>query len=63
MALTDRDREILRLAAKGFSDYRIARVLRVNSGTVSRQRKRALLKLEKAKADLDFAANLERPSR
>jgi DNA-binding NarL/FixJ family response regulator len=58
MALTEREKAILKLSAKGDSDYRIARRLRVNSGTVSRQRKRALLKLERAKADLDFAADL-----
>lgn len=59
MALTERDREILRLAAEGFSDYRIARRLRVNSGTVSRQRKRALAKLDKARSDSAFAEKLK----
>jgi DNA-binding CsgD family transcriptional regulator len=35
MALTEREKAILKLSAKGDSDYRIARRLRVNSGTVS----------------------------
>ncbi len=59
VALTDREKDILRLAANGASDYRIARRLRVNSGTVSRQRKRALAKLDKARSDLAFAEKLK----
>lgn len=60
MALTDRDREILRLAAKGDSDYKIARQLRSSHGTVFRQHKRALAKLEKAKSDLAFVEKLKK---
>jgi len=60
LALTDREREIMRLVKKGFTYYRIARKLHVNSGTVARQHKNALAKLDKAKKDLDFAAGLEK---
>jgi len=50
----------MRLVKKGFTYYRIARKLHVNSGTVARQHKNALAKLDKAKKDLDFAAGLEK---
>jgi DNA-binding NarL/FixJ family response regulator len=57
--LTERERQILRLHAEGLSDYRIARRLRTYRGTVARQRKRALAKLEHARADLAFAEKLK----
>ncbi len=60
MALTEREKEILRLWAAGLNDYRIARRLRSNSGTVYRQRKRALEKLECAKSDSKFADTLKK---
>ncbi len=59
MALTEREKAILRLSAKGDSDYRIAKKLSSYTRTVARQRKRALEKLEKAKGDLAFADNLK----
>jgi DNA-binding NarL/FixJ family response regulator len=60
LALTDREKEILKLAAKGYSDYRVARRLRSYPRTVSRQRRRALVKLDRAKSDLDFADKLKK---
>jgi len=37
------------------SDYEIAQKLRVDAGNVTRSRKTALRKIERAQADLDFA--------
>ena len=59
MALTERERAILRLKAKGISDYGIARKLRMETPNVTRSRKNALKKLENAKADLEFADKLK----
>ena len=60
MALTDREKQILRLKKEGnLSDYEIARKLRVDAGNVARSRKSALLKIERARSDLDFAARLK----
>jgi DNA-binding NarL/FixJ family response regulator len=58
MALTERERQILRLHAEGLSDYRIARKLNMEMPNVKRSRKNALKKIELAKADLDFANEL-----
>ncbi len=58
MALTERERQILLLNAKGLSDYRIARKLRMDPPNVYRARKSALRKLDLAKADLSFAESL-----
>ena len=56
MGLTEREKQILRLKKDGnLSDYQIARKLRVDAGNVSRSRKTALRKIERAQADLDFA--------
>jgi DNA-binding NarL/FixJ family response regulator len=63
MALTEQEKKILALEAKGFSDYQIARRLHSNSGTVFRQRKRAHVKLEKAQSDLDFTNTLKKGSK
>ena len=52
--LTAREREILRLAALGLTDYRIAHKLRVEAPNVTRSRLNALKKIEKAKTDLAF---------
>jgi DNA-binding CsgD family transcriptional regulator len=60
LALTDRDKKILELSAAGMTDYKIARRLRSNSGTVLRQRKRAYDKLERARSDVDFADKLKK---
>jgi DNA-binding CsgD family transcriptional regulator len=40
MALTEQEKKILALEAKGFYNYQIARFLHGNSRTVFRQRKR-----------------------
>jgi DNA-binding NarL/FixJ family response regulator len=50
MALTERERHILRFNAEGFSDYRIARKLNMEMPNVKRSRKNALKKIERAKA-------------
>jgi DNA-binding NarL/FixJ family response regulator len=60
MALTERERQILRLRAEGLSDYRIARKLKMETPNVTRSRKNALKKLEYARADLEFADMLNR---
>ena len=59
MALTDREKAILRLKAKGMSDYRIARKLKIETPNVARSRKNAKKKLERAMADLEFVHELE----
>jgi DNA-binding NarL/FixJ family response regulator len=58
MALTEREKAILRLKAEGVSDYTIARKLRIETPNVTRSRKNALKKLRCAKADLEFANSL-----
>jgi DNA-binding NarL/FixJ family response regulator len=58
MALTERERQILRLHAEGLSDYRIARKLNIETPNVKRSRKNALKKIEYAKADLKFVEGL-----
>jgi len=58
VGLTERERQILRLHAKGLSDYRIAHELKMEMPNVKRSRKNALKKLVLAKADLEFAQNL-----
>jgi DNA-binding NarL/FixJ family response regulator len=54
MALTEREREILRLWAGGMNDYRIARKLHSYTNSVKRSRLNALKKIERAKVDLEF---------
>ena len=54
MSLTEREKQILRLRAVGLSDYRVARKLRVDATGVTRSRKNALRKIERARADLEF---------
>lgn len=58
MALTERERQILRLHAEGLSDYRIARKLKMEMPNVKRSRKNALKKIDYAKADLKFVEGL-----
>ena len=58
MALTDREKVILRLKAEGVSDYRIARKLKMDTPNVTRARKNALKKLELARTDIEFAKSL-----
>jgi DNA-binding CsgD family transcriptional regulator len=60
LALTERERQILLLNAKGLSDYRIARKLRMDPPNVYRARKAALRKLTQARTDLSFAESLKR---
>jgi DNA-binding NarL/FixJ family response regulator len=54
VALTERERKILRLHAEGLSDYKIAKKLNMEMPNVKRSRKNALKKLEHAKADLEY---------
>ncbi len=58
-ALTERERQILRLHVEGLSDYRIAKKLQMETPNVYRARKTALRKIERAKDDLSFAESLE----
>ena len=55
MALTEREKQILRLKKGNMIDYQIIRKLRVEAGNVTRSRLTALRKIEHAQADLDFA--------
>lgn len=59
LALTDREKDILRLWSEGLSDYKVARKLKLDPGNVTQYRKNALKKLERAKADLKFLEDLE----
>jgi transcriptional regulator len=54
MALTERERQILRLHSEGLNDYRIAKKLKMETPNVTRSRKNALKKIERARADLEF---------
>lgn len=60
MALTERERKILRLHAEGLSDYQIAKKLKMEAPNVYRARKIAFRKLDQAKTDLSFADSLNR---
>ena len=55
MALTEREKQILRLKKDKLSDYEVSRKLRIDAGNVTRSKKTALRKIERAQADLDFA--------
>lgn len=55
LALTEREKQILRLKKDELSNYEIARKLKIDSGNLTRSRKTALHKIERAQADLDFA--------
>ncbi|VVB63485.1 DNA-binding protein Tfx [uncultured archaeon] len=59
MALTEREEQILRLKAQDISDYKIAKKLKMETFNVTRSRKNALSKLERARADLEFAEGLK----
>ena len=59
MALTIREKEILRLKAEGLTDYKIAHKLKIETPNVTRSKKNALMKIEHAKADLEFAEGLK----
>ena len=55
MALTEREKKILRLKKDKLSDYEVSRKLRIDAGNVTRSKKTALRKIERAQKDLDFA--------
>ena len=55
MALTKREKEILELKAKGLSDPEIGRQLHMSHSSVWRSSHCASMKIERARADLDFA--------
>jgi transcriptional regulator len=59
VALTERERKILRLHSEGFTDYRIAKKLKMETPNVTRSRKNALKKIERARADLQFVDKLK----
>ncbi len=59
-ALTERERQILRLHVEGLSDYRIAKKLQMETPNVYRARKAALKKIDRARADLSFVDSLKR---
>jgi len=54
LALTNREREILRLWAMGMNDYKIARRLHSYTNSIKRSRLNALKKIERARVDLEF---------
>lgn len=60
MTLTSREKQILQLKAKGLSDYKIARELKIHPPNVTRSRKTALIKMELAKEDFEFIKNLNK---
>jgi len=60
VALTERERKILRLKAEGLSDYQIAKKLKIETPNVFRARKAALRKMNQARADLSFIDELKR---
>jgi DNA-binding CsgD family transcriptional regulator len=53
--LTDREREILKLAAENLSDYKIARKLNCDPPSITRSRQNALRKLRDAGKALTWA--------
>jgi transcriptional regulator len=59
VALTGRERMILRLHTEGLNDYRIAKKLKMETPNVTRARKNALRKIEYARADLEFVDGLK----
>ena len=58
MNLTERERMILQLEAKGLSDYKIARKINSDSPTIRRSRRNAHRKLKQAQMDLQFAKQI-----
>jgi len=60
--LTEKERRILELAAKGLSDYKIARHLDSSPPNVTRSRINALQKLRGAEQDLLWARSIGYPN-
>jgi len=58
LALTEREKAILRLKTDGLSDYKIAHKLKMDTPKVTRARINALKKIEFARADLQFVDGL-----
>jgi transcriptional regulator len=58
-ALTEREKQILRLKKGELSDYKIARKLRIYAGNVTRSKLTALPKIERGQKDLNFALQVD----
>jgi DNA-binding CsgD family transcriptional regulator len=58
VALTEREKKILRYWSEGLNDYRIAGKLRIEAPTVTRSRLNALKKIKQAEDDLAFFRGL-----
>jgi DNA-binding NarL/FixJ family response regulator len=55
MHLTEREKNILRLASQGISDYKIARKINADPPNVTRSRKNAYKKIALAQSDIEWA--------
>jgi DNA-binding NarL/FixJ family response regulator len=58
VGLTEREKTILRLSKRGFSDYHIGRKIKKDPTNVVRSHSNALKKLSQAEADLEFARKI-----
>lgn len=58
MSLTEREKTILELKKLGLSDYKIARKINTDPPNITRSRKSAQKKLQKAKNDLQWAKEI-----
>jgi len=58
MSLTERERVILHLRTQGLSDYKIARKMNSDPPSITRSRRNAQKKLEKAQIDLQYAKQI-----
>ncbi len=58
LALTEREKKILRYWSMGLNDYKIAGKLRIEPPTVTRSRLNALKKIKQAEDDLAFFRGL-----
>ena len=59
MALTAKEKEILRLSTYGFSDYRIGRKTKTHPNSVVRSHRAAIKKIALAQADLAYVEQLK----
>ena len=57
--LTEYQKRVLKLAAKGYTDYRIAKMLKVEGPNVRNSRIRATKKIEKSRSDLAWFESLK----